>query len=115
MLDSLDKADLIRAREFLEFKSSRLHERIKLFIGGPDKIALLAIFGLVWLLYKELPAILAFKIRTIVSLDDYVQLFIWTVVAFSVAIVAGGVALCDRLRRYTYQSEILRIHLRNRV
>lgn len=39
-LDSLDKHDLMRALEFLELKTSRVHERIKLFIGGPDKIVM---------------------------------------------------------------------------
>lgn len=114
-LDSLDKHDLMRALEFLELKTSRVHERIKLFIGGPDKIALLAIFGGAWLLYKEVPAIVSFKLEAVGSWDHFAQLLIWTVVAFIIGIVAGAVASNYRLRHYIYQIEVLKLHLTTRV
>ena len=115
MLNSLNKTDLIRALEFLELKSSRVHERIKLFIGGPDKLALLAIFGGAWLLYKELPAIFSFKLEAIGSQDYFAQLFISIMLAFIIGILGGALALNYRLRHYTYQMEVLKLHLTTRV
>ncbi|MEJ7805474.1 MAG: hypothetical protein WKG03_06090 [Telluria sp.] len=115
MLDRLSKTDLMRAREFLELKSARVHERIKMFIGGPDKIALLAIFGLLWLLYKELPTISILSMGAVHSWHDFTQLAIWAVVAFSIGIVAGAVASSYRLRHYTYQIEVIKLHLSTRA
>lgn len=115
MLERLNKTDLMRAQEILELKSSRVQERIKLFIGGSDKIAVLAILGGAWLLYKELPAIFAFKLGAVASPDYFAQLVIWAVVAFSIGIVAGAVASGYRLRHYTYQIEVLKLHLTTRV
>lgn len=103
MLESLAINDLMRAREFLELKSTRLQERIKLFIGGPDKIALFTIFGLVWLLYKELPAVAGFKFGATAGLDHFAPMAIWGVVAFCTGILAAAVASSYRLRHYTYQ------------
>lgn len=115
MLDSVNKTDLIRALEFFELKSSRVHDRIKLFIGGPDKLALLAIFGGAWLLYKELPAIFSFKLEAVGSQDYFAQLFISIMLAFIIGILGGALALNYRLRHYTYQIEVLKLHLTTRV
>lgn len=115
MLESLNKADLVRALQFLELKSSRVQERIKRFIGGPDKIALPAIFGGAWLLYKELPAIFTFELGPMASREYFTQLIIWAALAFTIGIVAGAVASSYRLRHYTYQIEVLKLHLATRV
>lgn len=115
MLDSLNKTDLIRARELLELKSTRVQERIKLFIGGPDKLAVLAIFGGAWLLYKELPAIFSFKLGAVGRQDYFAQLLISAGLAFIIGILAGALTSNYRLRYYTYQIEVLKLHLTTRV
>lgn len=113
-LDAFDKAELERALEFLELKSSRIHARIRLFIGGPDRLAVLAIFGGIWVLYKELPAIASFNLGGRADMAYFMQLAVWAVIAFIIGILGGAICLNTRLRRYTYQIEVLKLHLKAR-
>ena len=45
---------LEQVQKLIQLKATRIRNRMGLFVGGPDKIALLSLAGVGWLALKEL-------------------------------------------------------------
>ncbi|NHZ34730.1 hypothetical protein [Massilia rubra] len=113
-LDQFDKKDLKRACEFLELRTNRARERIKSFVGGTDKLALLVLLAGAWAVYKEVPW------RTSLFRADWADpayfpgTALFLLFVFGMGTITGAVILNFQVQRYVYQLEVLKLQLSTR-
>lgn len=112
-LERFDKKELKRALEFLELRTNRARERIKSFVGGTDKLALVVVIAGAWALYKEVPwrATLVFKWNDVSQFPNLVLFFLFV---FCMDTISGALILNVHVQRYVYQLEVLKLHLSTR-
>ncbi|MBC3873488.1 hypothetical protein [Undibacterium flavidum] len=106
VLMSKSREELELVQKFIQLKSTRIKNRIGLFFGSPDKVALLSLAGVGWLALKELFSKDATVILSIGGgLAGYG--FLQYVMAFFAGIAFGAVLMNFQLQRYVYQLELL--------
>jgi hypothetical protein len=110
-LDRFHKKDLKRAHEFLELRTNRARERIKSFVGGTDKLALVVLLAGGWAVYKEMPWRSSFSLlqwNDPAQLPNFALLFL---LVFGMATITAAVILNLHVQRYAYQLDVLKLHL----
>jgi hypothetical protein len=113
-LDRFDKKDLKRAHEFLELRINRARERIKSFVGGTDKLALVVMLAGAWALYKEVPwrsALALFHWNDPAQFPNIALVFLFM---FCMTTIAGALIVNANVQRYAYQLDVLKLHLSTR-
>jgi hypothetical protein len=100
-LKKFDKQNLELAQQWLTIKIERLKNRIGLFLGGSDKIALLALVGMGWAAVKEFPTS-----DTTWRHDAFLYGS-----AFILGLSLGGILLNILIQRYLYQKDLLALSL----
>ena len=113
-LDSFDKKDLKRAQEFLEMRTNRARERIKSFVGGPDKLAVLILLAGSWAVYKEIPWLVSIFHADWADPSNFFKVFFFFLLVFGCGILIGAVCLNFHVQRYAYQMDILKLQLSSR-
>lgn len=109
-LMSASKDKLEQVQKLIQLKATRIRNRIGLFVGGPDKIALFSLAGVGWLALKELSSnevsSMANGMFSVVgSFTSYG--FLQYAMAFLTGIAFGAVLMNLQLQRYVYQLELL--------
>ena len=110
-LVSAPKKELEIVKRLLELKVTRIRNRLVLFVGGPDKVALFSLAATGWAVYKALTTkeslLVAIKgpFSTEGTLDVYGIL--QYILAFLTGIALGAVMTNIQLQRYIYQLELL--------
>lgn len=92
---------LERARQWLTFKIERIKDRLGIFLGGADKVALFALATMGWSAWKEFS-----------ELDSSWEhdLFLYGA-AFLCGITIGGVFLNAIMQRYSYHRDLIDLAL----
>jgi hypothetical protein len=97
----MDKIVLRQAETWLSIKTDRIKNRMTVFFGGPEKLAIFALAGLGWLVWKEFPT-------------HYEK---WTLDALQIAMMLlggaaiGGLFSLADMRNISYQRELLTMAL----
>lgn len=113
-LNGFQPKDIKRAQELIEIKANRLRERIKNGVGGPDKLAIMSLFamaGAALSTFKEFPGLVA-SVSGIGN--EHVEILRWSTIAvfaFIFGIIIATIMMNRQLDRFTYQLEIIKIHL----
>lgn len=96
-----DKKTLEKTDSWLSIRITRIRERLGFFLGGADKVAILALGSMGWA-----------TVNAIKNLEQGWQqdLFLYGV-AFLGGLAIGGVMLNLIVRRYTYQRDLLALAL----
>lgn len=95
------KGILERAQQWLGIKIERIRSKIGIFFGGADKIALFALAGIGWAVWKEFPADVTSSKHGLFVVG----------VALMGGIAIGGVLLNAVMQRYVYHQELLTLAL----
>ncbi|GAB2871689.1 hypothetical protein GCM10027093_04160 [Paraburkholderia jirisanensis] len=96
-----DKRLIERTDTFLALKIERLKGQLGFFLGGADKVAMIALAGMGWAAFKEFQSVVE---------GLHHDIFIYGL-AFSGGIAFGGVLLNIVARRYSYQRDLLTLAL----
>lgn len=116
VLAAYDTDTLESARVFLQFKCSRMKNRMSLLLGGPDKAALSSLLGLGLLCYQFIYKELGLRVLT-----DFLRgqigfpLVLISVVAVITGAAIGAVVMNFQLHRYLYQLELVELALKDRA
>ena len=109
-LMSESKDDLERTQKLIQLKATRIRNRLGMFIGGPDKIALFSLAGIGWAVLKELSS----KDSSAFAAGPFlfgVHMDVYTLLQYAAALFTGmafgAVMMSYQLRRYVYQLELL--------
>jgi hypothetical protein len=107
-LMSFDKGALESAQIWLQLQTTRIRNRIGIFFGSPDKIAVFSLAGMGWVVWKEFSAQQGSGLskQAMVDWGGLHNLFIYGV-SLLAGLALGAVLMNYRLQRYTYQLELL--------
>lgn len=106
VLMSESRGELEQVQKLIQLKSTRIRNRIGIFFGGSDKIALLSLAGVGWLALKEL---FSKEVTPILSIGGSFTGYglLQYVLAFLAGLAFGAVLMNFQLQRYVYQLELL--------
>lgn len=114
-LIQFDRNCLELAQQWLELKAQRIKNRIGIFVGNSDKVAVFSVIGLGWAAWKELSPQAGVNALMGIFTDPSLPS---TIVVFGLAlllgIALGSLVLSYQLGRYTYQLELLALALKNK-
>ncbi|MDQ1920893.1 hypothetical protein [Massilia pseudoviolaceinigra] len=113
-LDRFNKKDLKRAQEFVELRANRARERIKMFIGGTDKLALVVLLAGGWAVFKEVPWRASFFLADWADPAHLPSAVLFLLFVFAISMIAGAFILNVQVQRYAYQLEVLKLQLSTR-
>lgn len=113
-LDRFDKKDLQRAHEFVELRANRARERIKLFVGGTDKLALVVLLAGGWAVFREVPWRASFFLANWADPAHFPSAVLFLLFLFAMSTIAGAFILNFQVQRYVYQLEVLKLQLSTR-
>jgi len=112
-LTCFNKKHLEEAQAWLQLKSTRIRNRMGVFIGNSEKIALFSLASFGWSIWKELSGKTLESKLSITSGDPTQNVLIW-VTAFLTGIALGAVLINFQLRRYTYYLELIELALKKK-
>lgn len=113
-LERFHKKDLKRAHEFLELRINRARERIKSFVGGTDKLALVVVLAGAWAVYKEVPWQSTLVLLHWNDPAQFPHIGLIFLFVFAMSTIAGSLILNIHVQRYAYQLDVLKLHLSTR-
>lgn len=107
-LMAFDKGTLESAQVWLQLQTTRIRNRIGVFFGSPDKIAVFSLAGMGWVVWKEFSAQQGSSLskQAMVDWNGLHNVFIYGV-SLLAGLALGAVLMNYRLQRYTYQLELL--------
>lgn len=108
-MDSLlafQKKELIEVKALLELKINRIKNRLGMFVGGPEKVALFSLAAMGWSTFKEFSS-LDRNPPNIPLLGTNLYDILWYTAAFLTGIALGAVMMNRQRQHYLYQVEIL--------
>lgn len=107
-LTNFRKKELEKAKYLIQLKSTRIRNRLGLFVGGPEKIALFSLATLGLATYKDLSSVSATVAGNgIVVWGVALHDVLWYVAAFLTGIALAAVLMNKLLQHYIYQMELL--------
>lgn len=113
-LNAFPEIELKRAKAALELKIVRTRNRIGLFAGSPDKLAMLALAGMGWVAYTSLagkiPAFLTSGLTGASLIDAVLVITAGGLLGATI----GTVGLHMYVQRYVYQLELINLALASR-
>lgn len=109
-LTGFNRRVLEEAQVWLQLKSTRIKNRMGLFVGNSEKIALFSLAGFGWSIWKELSGKTLTTKLSLTSGDATQNILIW-VTAFLTGIAIGAVLMNFQLRRYSYYLELIDLAL----
>jgi len=102
------KADLENANRILQFKITRIKNRIGIFFGAPDKVALISLAAMGWSFFKEFNSRQTqSEITNVLQIGASLNNLLQYVAAFFAGLAIGAILLNRQMQRYIYQSELL--------
>lgn len=113
-LDRFNKKDVKRAHEFVELRANRARERIKMFIGGTDKLALVVLLAGGWAVFKEVPWRISFFRADWTDPAHFPSAVLFLLFMFAISTIAGSFILNVHVQRYAYQLDLLKLQLSTR-
>ena len=97
----MDKTALRQAETWLSIKTDRLKTRMTVLFGGPEKLAMFALAGLGWLVWKEFP----------ISQEKWIQDALQLTMMFLGGTALGGLFSLRDMHNITYQRQLLTMAL----
>lgn len=102
------KKDLENAKRILQFKITRIKNRIGMFFGAPDKVALISLAAMGWSFFKELNSKNApSEVLNVMHIGATLNNLLQYVAAFFAGLAIGAILLNRQMQRHIYQSELL--------
>jgi uncharacterized membrane protein YbhN (UPF0104 family) len=114
MLNEFSELELKRAKACLELKITRTRNRVGLFAGSPDKLALLAVGGMGWTAYTSLTGQFPTLFKAGFANASAVEIGVLFASSIVVGLTLGAVGSHLHMQRYVYQLELLNSALANR-
>jgi TRAP-type C4-dicarboxylate transport system permease small subunit len=104
------KKDLEDAKKIIQLKIIRIKNRLGIFLGAPDKVALFSLAAMGWSVIKEFSSKeIRSETISILQFGSSLNNLLHYMAAFFAGIAIGAVLLNRQMQRYVYQSELLDI------
>ena len=113
-LNAFSEIELKRAKAALELKIARTRNKIALFAGSPDKLAMFAFAAMGWTVFTSLSGKSQETFMKGLSVTNLTDFFVIMAVALVIGLTLGAVSSHVHMQRYVYQLELVNLALANR-
>ncbi|HEU4776186.1 MAG TPA: hypothetical protein VFS95_05130 [Telluria sp.] len=113
-LNAFPEMELKRAKAALELKIARTRNKIGLFAGSPDKLAMFALAAVGWTVFTSFSGKFQETLVKGLAVTNLTDFFVIIVLALIVGLTLGAVSSHVHMQRYVYQLELVNLALANR-